>query len=828
MATMEDVIASIQVLTEQNKLLTEQGKALQTRLDDAEQEVLRQRNVSAQSAQVVAALNQLPQTLQAMVKTSDVKRVLVDSKGLGKPSPFDNVEQNFLKWSRKTANYMNSIFKGLSPVLMSAVEEDNVIEWTKFKQHQIEVEDKDLEEMNDQVYHCLVALTDGESFDIVTGVGEGQGLEAWRKLHRRWDPVTAGRSKNLLKAIMNPGKARIEDLMGAIERLEDLMRRYACRRTADGSLAVLNEDIKMACLESLLPDSLEQHVQLNRARLPTYTLLRSEVMLYAETKQAAMAGVMPKVSKPVDDGGQRPMDLDSLHHKGGGRDWKDPKGKGKGKGKDPKGKGKGKDSKGKKGGHSQGGYQKTGKGAADKSHIQCHNCGKYGHYARDCWSPKKEAPKGGGKGDHGGKGGKGPRKWNGNGANSLDEPEGETGPKETACLDLGCLDRDTESIDEIPDPPKPLQEEHNCGSSCQCKIPSRRRRRLKKTATVAMSGLLSATAAATVAEDVETRMEYTTREEEVVVNVHITVTRSQMILMLMMIMAFVVIWISRSFMRPQIAVMDRLPTSPPMQERTIAEQIGEPSSAASASEQPIPSQPLRAGERAPPLILAGSTPSDEDDFGEGGSEVFSIRGVPLTAEECRNLGLQYIIPNRYTKGKGRGGDLSSLEHSKDVASLASEAEETLKMNLDTGAAIHALPTSMGVDNKVTGEYYTTASGEKIQDMGQVKLTLEDERGQSRRLVGNVTNVHKCLASASRMCAGGNQEIWLNSEGGVVFPTGGPIAKGLAREYNKLVKRYGTSSLLPVYQERGVYNVYFKLLSKEKVAPVVQAVDKRKP
>ena len=272
--------------------------------------------------------------------------------------------------------------------------------------------------------------------------------------------------------------------------------------------------------------------------------------------------------------------------------------------------------------------------------------------------------------------------------------------------------------------------------------------------------------------------------------------------------------------------MDGLPTSPPMQERTIAEQIGEPSSAASASERPIPSQQLRSP--APPLILAGSTPSDENDFGDGGSEVFSVRGVPLTAEECRELGLRYIIPNRYTKGKGKGGDLSTLEFSKDVASLATETAETLKMNLDTGAAIHALPTSMGVDNKVTGEHYTTASGEKIPDMGQVKLTLEDEQGQSRRMVGNVTNVHKCLASASRMCAGGKQEIWLNGEGGVVFPTGGPIAKGLAREYNKLVKRYGTSSLLPVYQERGVYNVYFKLLAKEKVAPVVQAVDKQKP
>ena len=162
MAGMEDVVASIQVLTEQNK-------ALQLRLEQAEQEVLRQRTVNEQSAQVVAALNQLPQTLQAMVKTSNGKRVLVDAKGLGKPLPFDNVEQNFLKWSRKTANYMNSVLKGLSPVLMSAVEEDNVIDWPKFKANQLDVEDKELDEMNEQVYHCLVALTDGESFDIVTG-----------------------------------------------------------------------------------------------------------------------------------------------------------------------------------------------------------------------------------------------------------------------------------------------------------------------------------------------------------------------------------------------------------------------------------------------------------------------------------------------------------------------------------------------------------------------------------------------------------------------------------------------------------------------------------
>ena len=169
---MEEVVAQLQVLGDQNR-------ALQVRLEQAEQEVIRQRVVSEQSAQVVAALNQLPQTLQAMVKPSDGKRVLVDAKGFGKPSPFNNNEQDFLKWSRKTSNYMNSVLTGLNPVLLSAVDEDDVIDWQKFKASHLDLGDKDLDEMNEQVYRVLVALTDGESFDIVTSVGEGQGLEVW-------------------------------------------------------------------------------------------------------------------------------------------------------------------------------------------------------------------------------------------------------------------------------------------------------------------------------------------------------------------------------------------------------------------------------------------------------------------------------------------------------------------------------------------------------------------------------------------------------------------------------------------------------------------------
>ena len=52
----------------------------------------------------------------------------------------------------------------------------------------------------------------------------------------------------------------MSSLLQALERLEELMRRYEGRKDASGATQRLSEDIKMASLEALLPDELERHV----------------------------------------------------------------------------------------------------------------------------------------------------------------------------------------------------------------------------------------------------------------------------------------------------------------------------------------------------------------------------------------------------------------------------------------------------------------------------------------------------------------------------------------------------------------------------------------
>ena len=270
-------------------------------------------------------------------------------------------------------------------------------------------------------------LMKGEAFSIVRNTTRGNGLEAWRKINRRFDPATGGSRKSLLRHVLAPPKLKLEELSAGIESWMDLIRRYEDCKDSRGEGQELPEDVKISILESMCPVEIERHLQLNRSRLDTFEQDWEELRLYLETRQ----GVKLKVEGVKDPDA---MDVGGFT-KGG-------KSKGKNKGKKGQTVGSG------KGGMSSG--QGTGQKGESRS---CFNCGKPGHLQKDCWTPKSTS-KDKGKGKKGGKGksqkgGKGKFKKVGAVENEGDEQEWDDGyeeedndepEKETMYLSLGMLD----------------------------------------------------------------------------------------------------------------------------------------------------------------------------------------------------------------------------------------------------------------------------------------------------------------------------------------------------------------------------------------------------
>ena len=179
-------------------------------------EALRQSQAGVQV--IASSVESIAKALET--KREEKRKILIDTKGLGRPEAFDNKEDSFRRWARSIETLMASVYgteytavleqvlDSESEVLVSDLE-------TAFGSGTVE-DIKDLGSAADQLHRILQTLTTGESEDLVG---------------RRWDPRTAGRKRNMLRVILNPERCKTwNTVRGAIEQLEDLIRRYEARK----------------------------------------------------------------------------------------------------------------------------------------------------------------------------------------------------------------------------------------------------------------------------------------------------------------------------------------------------------------------------------------------------------------------------------------------------------------------------------------------------------------------------------------------------------------------------------------------------------------------
>ena len=111
---------------------------------------------------------------------------------------------------------------------------------------------------------------------LPTDTNEDRGVQNLEFVlqQKRYDPTAGGRKRNLLRTVTSPGRCSLLELHAGIERWESYVSRYEKKMKDD--------EIKLAGLESMVPEEHEKHLILNSNRLRTFEDARLEVVKYVE------------------------------------------------------------------------------------------------------------------------------------------------------------------------------------------------------------------------------------------------------------------------------------------------------------------------------------------------------------------------------------------------------------------------------------------------------------------------------------------------------------------------------------------------------------------
>ena len=171
----------------------------------------------ADEAPLYQVLGKLTEILENWSRGLDKdRRTMVDTKGIGRPQNFDNTEASFPAWRTRFENFTQAIFPGAGEVMDWAADETARITFVQSDKQFGEGQTDEnlryahLKELERDLRTALLHVLTGESFSLVDKTERTDGLEAWRLLVYRWDPVTIGGRRNILNRLINPQRQTIQ------------------------------------------------------------------------------------------------------------------------------------------------------------------------------------------------------------------------------------------------------------------------------------------------------------------------------------------------------------------------------------------------------------------------------------------------------------------------------------------------------------------------------------------------------------------------------------------------------------------------------------------
>ena len=204
-----------------------------------------------------------------------------------------------------------------------------------------------------ELFDLLCQTCRGEALAVIRTVADMKGLTAWHKLFTKYNPKTMARAIRLVGVVTNPPKIReLKDAEAALDKWEEHVKLLQ-----KDFNETFSETVKVGIVTSMMPLSVQEYVYTSVGNEMNYETIIQRIRSVISNKVAMAQGPVPmdvgrvagKEDEYEEEYGEEYDEVDAVgnvqcHSCGGwGHYRRDcPNSKGKGKGATPKGKGKGK------------------------------------------------------------------------------------------------------------------------------------------------------------------------------------------------------------------------------------------------------------------------------------------------------------------------------------------------------------------------------------------------------------------------------------------------------------------------------------------------------
>ena len=131
-----------------------------------------------------------------------------------------------------------------------------------------------------ELYDVLCQFCSGEALSVIKLVPDMEGIEAWRRLHRKYNPRTMARGVRMLCEVTSPTKVNnLNDVEMEINKWEEKVRTLRSQFGEE-----LTNGMKIAILTNMMPYALQDFIYTHVEKDTKYEEVRDKVRAITRTR----------------------------------------------------------------------------------------------------------------------------------------------------------------------------------------------------------------------------------------------------------------------------------------------------------------------------------------------------------------------------------------------------------------------------------------------------------------------------------------------------------------------------------------------------------------